>query len=55
MLDRDLADWKRAREEHAKAPYSGPASPDVTHNHTLEYRAAFAAIGDETAVRALKD
>jgi hypothetical protein len=54
MLDRDLADWTRAREEHAKAPYRGPASPDVTHNHMLEYQRAFAAVGDETAVRVLK-
>ena len=29
MLDRDLADWARAREEHAKAPYRGPVPPDV--------------------------
>jgi hypothetical protein len=55
MLDRDLADWARAREEHAKAPYRGPASPDVTHSHTLEYQRAFAAIGDDTAVGVLKD
>jgi hypothetical protein len=53
MLDRDLADWTRAREEYAKAPHRGPASPDVTHSHTLEYQSTFAAIGDGTAVGAL--
>lgn len=55
MLERDLADWARAREERAKAPHRGPTSPDVTHNHTLGYQSAFAAIGSETAVTALKE
>ncbi len=55
MLERDLADWARAREEHAKARYRGPASPDVTHSHVLEYQRAFAAIGDGGAIAVLKD
>ena len=55
MLDRDLADWARAREEHAKAPYRGPMSPDVTHSYVLDYQRAFAAIGDGGAVAVLKD
>ncbi len=54
MLGRDLADWARTREEHGKAPYRGPASPDVTHSYVLDYQRAFAAIGDDTAVEALK-
>jgi hypothetical protein len=55
MLERDLADWARAREEHAKRPYRGPASPDVTHSHLLEYQRAFAAIRDDGAIAVLKD
>jgi hypothetical protein len=55
MLDRDLADWARAREEHAKGPYRGPASPDVTYSHVLEYQRAFTAVGDGAAIAVLKD
>ena len=55
MLDRDLADWARAREEHAKAPYRGPMSHDVTHSYVLDYQRAFAAIGDGGAVAVLRD
>lgn len=55
MLERDLADWARAREEHAKAPHRGPTSPDVTHDHTLEYRNAFATIGNDAVVATLKE
>jgi hypothetical protein len=55
MLERDLADWARAREERAKAPHRGPTSPDVTHDHTLGYRSAFVAIGNEAAVAVLKE
>jgi hypothetical protein len=55
MLERDLADWARKREERAKAPHRGPASPDVTHNHTLGYQSAFVAIGSEAAVATLKE
>src|SRR5262249_4901289 len=53
MLDRDLADWARAREEHAKAPYRGPVPHDVTHSYVLDYQRAFAAIGDDTAIGTL--
>ena len=55
MLDRDLADWARAREERAKAPHRGPTSPDVTHNYMLEYQSAFVAIGNDAVVAALKE
>lgn len=55
MLERDLADWARAREERAKAPHRGPTSPDMTHDHTLGYRSAFVAIGNEAAVTVLKE
>ena len=55
MLERDLADWARAREERAKAPHRGSTSPDVTHDHTLGYRSAFVAIGNEAAVAILKE
>jgi hypothetical protein len=55
MLERDLADWARAREERAKAPHRGPTSPDVTHDHTLGYRSGFVAIGNEAAVAVLLD
>jgi hypothetical protein len=54
MLDRDLADWARAREEHARAPHRGPVPPDVTHSYVLDYQRALAAIGDDTAIGALK-
>jgi hypothetical protein len=53
MLERDLTDWARAREERAKAAHRSPSSPDVTHDHTQGYRSAFVAIGND-AVAALK-
>lgn len=55
MLERDLADWARAREERAKAPHRGPISTDVTHDHTLGYRSALVAIGNDAVVAALKE
>jgi hypothetical protein len=55
MLERDLADWARAREEYAMARPRGPTSPDVTHDHTLGYRSAFVAIGNEATVAVLKE
>jgi hypothetical protein len=55
MLERDLTDWARAREERAKAAHRSPSSPDVTHDHTQGYRSAFVAIGNEPAVTALKE
>lgn len=46
MLDRDLSDWERAREEHFKAERRGPLVPhDVSMCYALQYRRAFAAIG----------
>jgi hypothetical protein len=54
MLERDLTDWARAREERAKAAHRSPSSPDVTHDHTQGYRSAFVAIGNDAAA-ALKE
>lgn len=55
MLERDLSDWARAREERARAPHRGPTSPDVTHDHTQGYRSAFVAIGNDAVVATLKE
>jgi len=55
MLERDLADWARAREERAKAVHRSPSSPDVTHDHTQGYRSVFVAIGNGAVVAALKE
>jgi hypothetical protein len=55
MLERDLTDWARAREERAKAAHRGPASRDVTHDHTQGYRSAFVAIGNDAVVAALQE
>jgi hypothetical protein len=53
MLERDLADWARARHEHRKSG-GGILSADVTHNHGGAYRRAFAAIGDAAVVDLMK-
>jgi hypothetical protein len=45
MLERDLTDWARAREEHARSERGGVPTPGVTHSYTLQYRTAFGAIG----------
>ncbi len=51
MLERDLADWAKAREEHFKSGRrAGVLTPDVTHSHMLEYRRAFEAIGGEAVM-----
>ena len=55
MLERDLTDWARAREERAKAAHRSPSSPDVTHDHTQGYRSAFVAIRSDAVVAALKE
>jgi NACHT conflict system protein len=55
MLERDLTDWARAREERAKAAHRGPGSRDVTHDHTQGYRSALVAIGNDAEVAALKE
>ncbi|MFZ0826932.1 MAG: hypothetical protein WAO02_05880 [Verrucomicrobiia bacterium] len=54
MLERDLADWARAREEFKKSRPAGPIPPDVTHSWTLQYRRAFAAIGGAEVVALMK-
>lgn len=45
MLQRDLVEWTRAREDLRKSPRRGPIGPDVTMSYTLQYARAFAAIG----------
>jgi len=55
MLERDLTDWARAREERAKAVHRGPSSPDATHDHTQGYRSAFVAIGSDAVIAALQE
>lgn len=54
LLDRDLADWAKAREEHFKSGRGGMLTPDVTHSYTLQYRVTLAAIGSADAVEVLK-
>jgi hypothetical protein len=54
MLERDLSDWARAREEHFKSGRGGPLTPDVTDCHKLEYRRAFFEIGGETVMGMMK-
>jgi hypothetical protein len=54
MLERDLADWTRAREEHARSRGGSPLSPDVTHMYTLDYQRAFAAIGGDEVISLLR-
>ena len=54
MLDRDLSDWSRAREEYSQAKHKGPISPDVSHSYTLQYRRAFAAIGGQEVAALMK-
>ncbi|KQK29564.1 hypothetical protein ARD30_16420 [Bosea thiooxidans] len=54
MLDRDLADWAKAREEHFKSGRSGMLTPDVTHSYTLQYRVTLAAIGSADAIAVLR-
>ena len=55
MLERDLADWTKAREEHFKpGRHGGVLTPDVTHCHTLVYRRAFDAIGGEAVIGVMR-
>ena len=54
FLAEDIVRWKKAREAWLAKP-SGPRGPDVTHSHTLQYRRAFAAIGDEQVVRLMQE
>lgn len=50
MLDRDLADWDSAKDQHRTSPRRGPISSDVTHSYVQQYQRAFASIdGPETA------
>ena len=54
MLERDLTDRARARDEYMRSARRGPLTPDVTHDHTTEYQRAFAAIGGEATVDLMK-
>ena len=55
MLERDLADWARARKEYCDSGRGKAMTPDVTHSYTLQYRRTFSAIGDETVVARMKE
>jgi hypothetical protein len=54
MLERDLADWTRAREERAKSRGIRSSSPDASHAYTLDYQRALVAIGGGEVVGILK-
>jgi hypothetical protein len=54
LLAEDLSRWKRARQEFFARPERRPLPPDVTHSYTLQYRRAFAAIGDVQIFRLME-
>jgi len=54
MLDRDLTDWKRARETHRRGQPGGVPA-DASHSYTNAYRDAFAAIGGDEVVKLMTD
>lgn len=54
LLAEDLLRRQRARQEFFARPTRGPLPPDVTHSYTLQYRRAFAAIGDAQVVRLME-
>jgi hypothetical protein len=53
MLERDLADQARAREEYLRTRHGSP-SPDVTSGYTNIYQAAFSAIGGGEVAAVMK-
>jgi hypothetical protein len=55
MLDRDLTDWERARNEYQASGRRGPVLPDVSHNYGLQYQRAFAGIDGPEVVALLYD
>lgn len=55
MLQRDFADWERAREEFKKLQRRGPINPDVSMSYRLQYQRAFAAIGGDQVVALMKN
>jgi hypothetical protein len=54
MLERDLADWARARQEYARSGRRAVLTPDVTHSWTLQYRTAFGAIGGAQVIALMR-
>ena len=46
MLDRDLTDWKRARDTYRRGQ-TGGVPADASHSYTNIYQGAFAAIGGD--------
>lgn len=54
MLERDLTDRARAKDQYMRSARRGPLTPDVTHDHTTEYQRAFAAIGGDATVDLMK-
>lgn len=56
MVDKDLADRAKAREEFFKTPVrGGPIPADVTHSYNIQYRQAFVAIGDARVVTYMEE
>jgi hypothetical protein len=54
MLERDLTDRARAKEQYMRSARRGPSTPDVTHDHTTVYQRAFAVIGGDATVHLMK-
>ena len=55
MLTEDLARWRRTREEFLAALNKGVRiNSDAQHSWTLQYRRAFAAIGNDAVVEMMK-
>jgi hypothetical protein len=53
MLDRDLTDWKRARDTYRRGQ-TGGVPADASHSYTNIYQGAFAAIGGDEVVVLMK-
>lgn len=53
MLDRDLSDHARAREEYLQSP-GGSVSPDVSYSYSNCYQDTFASIGGDEVVTLMK-
>lgn len=54
MLEKDLTDWARTREEWKKAPRGGHRPSDVSTSYTNQYCNAFAAIGGDVTIALMK-
>jgi len=55
LLAEDLVRWRRARDEFSAAPVRGTQfRSDAQHSWTLQYRRAFAAIGDDQVIELMR-